>query len=108
MNPLATVLLLGFVSISGLAQPAPDENLIRGIRSASNLAIAAGDATAFAASLDKDFVVVTGNGSLLSARLTSPRLQRTLKIRTRYDSNAPSIQLRSRPPSRWPPSTVIG
>src|SRR5277367_288405 len=66
MNPLVTALLLGFVSISGLAQPAPDQGLIRGIRSLSNRAIAAGDATGFAASLDKDFVVVTGNGSLLS------------------------------------------
>ena len=66
MNPLATAAFLGFVSISSLAQGAPDQDLIRDIRSASNRAIAAGDATGFAASLDKDFVVVTGNGSLLS------------------------------------------
>jgi ketosteroid isomerase-like protein len=53
-------------SISGNAQGPSDRDLIRDIRNASNQAIAAGDATNFAASLDEDFVVVTGNGSLLS------------------------------------------
>ncbi|AEU36383.1 nuclear transport factor 2 family protein [Granulicella mallensis] len=53
-------------SISGSAQGTPDQNLIRDIRNASNQAIAAGDATNFAASLDEDFMVVTGNGTLLT------------------------------------------
>jgi ketosteroid isomerase-like protein len=53
-------------STSGSAQKTPDQNLIRDIRNASNQAIAAGDAANFAASLDEDFVVVTGNGSLLT------------------------------------------
>ncbi|MBB5064282.1 nuclear transport factor 2 family protein [Granulicella mallensis] len=53
-------------SISGNAQGPSDQDLIRDIRNTSNQAIAAGDAANFAASLDEDFVVVTGNGSLLS------------------------------------------
>jgi ketosteroid isomerase-like protein len=53
-------------STSGSAQETPDQNLIRDIRNASNQAIATGDAANFAASLDEDFVVVTGNGSLLT------------------------------------------
>jgi Domain of unknown function (DUF4440) len=51
---------------SAAAQQDPDQALIRNIRSTSNHAIAAGDAVGFSASLDKDFMVVTGNGSLLS------------------------------------------
>lgn len=66
MKALALALLLGIGLDAGLAQPSPDQDVIRGIRSASNSAIAAGDATGFAVSLDRDFVVVTGNGSLLS------------------------------------------
>jgi ketosteroid isomerase-like protein len=54
------------VSASGSALGATDQDLIRGIRNVSNRAIAAGNATNFAASLDEDFAVVTGNGSLLS------------------------------------------
>jgi ketosteroid isomerase-like protein len=42
------------------------QELIRDLRHESNQAIVAGDARSFAASLDDDFVVVTGNGSLLS------------------------------------------
>ena len=66
MNLLAVALFLGVVSASSLAQHSPDQNAIHGIRKASNAAIAAGDATGFAVSLDQDFVVVTGNGTLLS------------------------------------------
>ena len=44
----------------------PQQELIRSLRNESNQAIVAGDATRFAASLDEDFVVVTGNGSLLT------------------------------------------
>src|SRR5579859_4766209 len=66
MKLLAVALFLGVVSASGLAQHSPDQDAIHGIRKASNAAIAAGDATGFAVSLDQDFVVVTGNGSLLS------------------------------------------
>ena len=53
-------------SISGSAQGPSDQDLIRDIRNASNQAIAAGDAANFSASLDEDFVVVTGNGTFLS------------------------------------------
>lgn len=53
-------------SISGNAQGPPDQDLIRDIRNASNQAIDAGDAPNFAASLDEDFVVITGNGTLLT------------------------------------------
>jgi len=66
MDFLATAFFVGLVSASALAQQDPDQALIRNIRSASNQAIAAGDAVGFSASLDTDFMVVTGNGSLLS------------------------------------------
>jgi ketosteroid isomerase-like protein len=66
MDLLATAVLVGLASASVLAQQDPDQALIRHIRSTSNQAIAVGDAAGFAASLDKDFMVVTGNGSLLS------------------------------------------
>ncbi len=54
------------VAASSFAQNSPDQDSIHGLRSASNAAIAASDTKGFAASLDQDFVVVTGNGSLLS------------------------------------------
>jgi Domain of unknown function (DUF4440) len=66
MKLLAIAFFLGIVSASSLAQHAPDQDSIQGMRRASNIAIAAGDVTGFAVSLDQDFVVVTGNGSLLS------------------------------------------
>lgn len=66
MKLLVAALFLGIVSASSLAQHSPDQNSINGMRRASNIAIAAGDAKDFAVSLDQDFVVVTGNGSLLS------------------------------------------
>ena len=66
MKFLSIAFFLGIVSASCLAQQSPDEDSIRGMRRASNFAIAAGDATGFAVSLDQDFMVVTGNGSLLS------------------------------------------
>ena len=66
MKSLKTDVCLGIVSASGLALQTPDQDLIRAVRNASNHAIVAGDAVGFAASLDKDFIVVTGNGSLLS------------------------------------------
>ncbi len=66
MKLLTLVLCLGVASAPGFAQHSPDENLIREMRSASNVAIAAGDSKTFAMSLDQDFVVVTGNGMLLS------------------------------------------
>ena len=59
--------ILGIVSaVCGMAQQRSDPNAIGASRSASNKAIASGDITGFAASLDRDFVVVTGNGSFLS------------------------------------------
>jgi uncharacterized protein DUF4440 len=66
MKPLAVALFVGIVSASSLAQHSPDQDSIHGMRRASNIAIAAGDVMGFAVSLDQDFVVVTGNGSLLS------------------------------------------
>jgi Domain of unknown function (DUF4440) len=66
MKFLAVALCLGIVSASGFAQHSPDQDSIQGMRRASNIAIAASDVTGFAVSLDQDFVVVTGNGSLLS------------------------------------------
>src|ERR1035441_2946166 len=66
MKLLAVALFLGVVSASSLAQHSTDQDVIHGIRNASNAAIAVGDVTGFAVSLDQDFVVVTGNGSLLS------------------------------------------
>jgi hypothetical protein len=66
MKLLAVALFLGIVSASSLAQHSPDQDSIHGMRRASNIAIAAGDVKGFAVSLDQDFVVVTGNGSLLS------------------------------------------
>ena len=66
MTFLAVTLFLGVVSVSSLAQHSPDQDVIHGMRSASNVAIEAGDIAGFAVSLDQDFVVVTGNGSLLS------------------------------------------
>jgi hypothetical protein len=66
MKLLAIALFLGIISASSLAQNSPDQDSIQGMRRASNIAIAAGNATGFAVSLDQDFVVVIGNGSLLS------------------------------------------
>ena len=66
MKPLAAALVLGIASTPSLAQHSADQDSIQSIRSASNSALAVGDITAFAVSLDSDFVVVTGNGSLLS------------------------------------------
>jgi hypothetical protein len=66
MKPLAVALFVGIVSASSLAQHSPDQDSIHHIRRASDIAIAAGDVTGFAMSLDQDFVVITGNGSLLS------------------------------------------
>ncbi len=60
------VALLSLASVACLAQSTPDDVSIRQSRAASNAAIGAGDAKAFAANLDPDFVVVTGNGSFLS------------------------------------------
>ena len=59
------LLLLG-ASVSCVAQATRDEESIRSIRAGSNKAIAASDIAGFAASLEPAFVVVTGNGSLLT------------------------------------------
>jgi hypothetical protein len=66
MKFFAIVLLLSVASVSCVAQAAHDEESIRSIRTVSNKAIAASDIAGFAASLEPGFVVVTGNGSLLS------------------------------------------
>jgi hypothetical protein len=66
MKFFAIALLLSGVSVSCVAQAAHDEESIRGLRAASNKAIAASDIAGFAASLEPGFVVVTGNGSLLT------------------------------------------
>ena len=51
---------------SSPAQDSPHQDSIHGMRLASNTAIASGDVMGFAVSPGQDFVVVTGNGSLLS------------------------------------------
>jgi ketosteroid isomerase-like protein len=66
MKVIALCVLLSMASVAGLAQTAADDVSIRSSRAGSNAAIAAGDAKAFAANLDPDFVVVTGNGSFMS------------------------------------------
>ena len=66
MKPLALAILLSMASFYGIAQHSPDQDAIKALREASNKAIAAGDIVGFSASLDQDFVVVTGNGSFLS------------------------------------------
>jgi hypothetical protein len=66
MKFFAIVLLLSVASVSCVAQAAHDEESIRSARAVSNKAIAASDIAGFAASLEPGFVVVTGNGSLLS------------------------------------------
>jgi ketosteroid isomerase-like protein len=59
-------MLLSMTSVACLAQINSDDASIRESRAASNAAIVAGDSKAFAANLDPDFIVVTGNGSFLS------------------------------------------
>ena len=66
MKSSVIALLLSFASVSALTQASSDEESIRGLRTASNKAIAASDVAGFAASLEPGFVVVTGNGSFLS------------------------------------------
>jgi ketosteroid isomerase-like protein len=63
---LSMAMLLSLAPVACIAQSAPDNDSIRASRAASNAAIAAGDAKAFAANLEPAFVVVTGNGSFLS------------------------------------------
>jgi ketosteroid isomerase-like protein len=60
------IVLLAVASVLCVAQAAHDEESIRSMRGASNKAIAASDIAGFAASLEPGFVVVTGNGSLLT------------------------------------------
>ena len=66
MKSLAIALLLSVASVLCVAQAAHDEESIRSMRAASNKAIEASDIAGFAASLEAGFVVVTGNGSLLT------------------------------------------
>ena len=66
MKKFAIILFLSVASVSSLAQAAHDEESIRSARAVSNKAIAASDIAGFAASLEPGFVVVTGNGSLLT------------------------------------------
>jgi hypothetical protein len=66
MKFFAMAFLLCCVSISCVAQASRDDEAIRSLRAASNKAISASDVLGFAASLEPGFVVVTGNGSLLT------------------------------------------
>ena len=68
MKVLAVAVFLGVVLAPVLAQQPSDQDSIRSERNASNRAIAEGDTKSFAMSLDKDFVVVTGNASLLDRK----------------------------------------
>jgi hypothetical protein len=80
---------------TGSAQGTPDQNLIRHIRNASNQAIIAGDATIFAASLDEDFMVITGNGSLLSREAYIAAFAKDFEDpqSIRFERNVDSIEL---------------
>lgn len=62
---LASALVCGSAQSPSVPSPS-DERVIRSIRTVSNQAIAAGDVRGFASSLDRDFVVVTGNGTELT------------------------------------------
>ena len=66
MKSFVIALLLSFAAISCVALELSDEETIRGLRAASNRAIAAGDIAGFSATLEQGFVVVTGNGSSLT------------------------------------------
>jgi len=66
MRVIPIVLALSCIVTCGYSQESHDEASIRSVRSASNRAIAAGDAKAFEASLAPDAVVVTGNGTYLT------------------------------------------
>ena len=66
MKALALAIFLSIASICVIAQHSPDQDEIKTLREASNKAIVAGNIAGFSASLDQDFVVVTGNGSFLS------------------------------------------
>jgi len=66
MKSFVMAFLLSFAAVSCVAQAATDAQTIRGLRTRSNRAIAAGDIAGFSASLEPGFVVVTGNGSSLT------------------------------------------
>jgi ketosteroid isomerase-like protein len=66
MKVTALSVLLSMSCVVCLAQTAADQDSIRTSRAASNAAIAAGESKAFAANLEPDFVVITGNGSFMS------------------------------------------
>ena len=70
MRSFLIALVLSALSLQAVAPVAhdvsQDEERIRNLRGESNRAIVASDAERFAASLAPDFVVVTGNGSLLT------------------------------------------
>jgi hypothetical protein len=63
--PILITALLAFASPTSAQQPKP-KRTIESIRAGSNQAIASGNISAFASSLDTDFIVVTGNGTLLT------------------------------------------
>jgi ketosteroid isomerase-like protein len=65
MRSFLIALTAAALALPGFSQGG-DEAMIRGLRTASNRAIMAGNADAFAASLAPDLVVVTGNGAFLS------------------------------------------
>jgi ketosteroid isomerase-like protein len=66
MKVIALGVLLSLAPAACLAQTVADKASIQKSRAASNAAIVAGDSQAFAANLEPDFVVVTGNGSLMA------------------------------------------
>jgi ketosteroid isomerase-like protein len=66
MRSFLIALTVTVLALPALSQAGSEEATIRAQRVASNRAISAGNAEAFAASLAPDLVVVTGNGTQLS------------------------------------------
>jgi hypothetical protein len=100
MKFFAMALLLCVASVSCVAQAARDEESIRSIRAGSNKAIAASDTAGFAASLEPAFVVVTGNGSLLTREAYVAAFAKDFEDphSVRFERIADSIELSSSVP----------
>jgi ketosteroid isomerase-like protein len=100
MKIIAVACLLCCVSVSCVAQATRDEETIRGLRAASNKAIAASDVSGFAASLEPGFVVVTGNGSLLTREEYVATFAKDFKDpnSVRFERSVDSIEISSSVP----------
>jgi ketosteroid isomerase-like protein len=94
----AAVLLAA--SLATYAHASPEEASIRAIRAASNHAIQAGDIAALAASLADDFVVIVGNGVLLTRDQYIAAFEHDFKTpgSVRYERIVDSVDLSSSVP----------